>query len=89
MPSSGLDSSVYSRHQNSCHDGDYSVQLLAMQLQQVGIDVPNQWNKSSQDRSSYQSHSYAEDVRVPSSEHVAEIVGRQGTYPIYGVIMRP
>ena len=86
MPSS-FDSG-YHFHQNNYNDMDYSMDYgLVKDFQRLQIDdVSNQWRKSimmsnlkSQDSVSHQSQNYSEDVRVESSEHVAEIVGKQGT----------
>lgn len=60
-------------------DDSRGLQALALNLSLLGLENPDD-DSPFDSTSRIKSSNTTECVPVPSSEHVAEIVGRQGTY---------
>lgn len=66
-----------------------TYQNIALELSKLGLSSDHESNNNSSNYGSFdndepkKSANYTESVHVPSSEHVAEIVGRQGKAAIW------
>ncbi len=63
-------------------DDQQALQALALDLSMLGLTNEDDGPSTFDDARARKSSNMTECVPVPSSEHVAEIVGRQGMYKI-------